>query len=133
MTWFKLSDQFYDHPKVMKAGNAAVGLWVRACTYSAQKEEDGRVPMDMAHLYGTRRDIDRLTASGLWIVQDDHYWVPDFLQFNPSHAELEARRKRETEKKRRQRDSVDRSTAGQFMSRNVSPGDAWGDDPGDSP
>lgn len=92
MTWFKLSDDFYDHPKVMRVGNSAVGLWVRCCTYSANKEFDGRVPMETAHLLGARRDIDRLTAAGLWVPVEDVYWVPNFLKFNPSHDELEAKR-----------------------------------------
>ena len=89
MTWFKLSDKFHDHPKVMRAGNAATGLWVRCCTYSADQRSDGRVPMEVAHTYGARRDIDRLTSAGLWVVVDDEYWVPSFLTYNPSREQLE--------------------------------------------
>jgi hypothetical protein len=91
MTWFKLSDHFYDHPKVMKAGNAPIGLWVRCCTYSANQRSDGRVPMEVAHTYGTTRDIERLTAAGLWVPGDDEYWIPNFLAYNPSRAQLEER------------------------------------------
>jgi hypothetical protein len=92
MTWFKLSDQFYDHPKVMQAGNAAVGLWVRCCTWSSRQLMDGHIPKSTAHHYGTQRDIDRLIQTRLWIVQDDDYWVPDFLEFNPSAAKVLAER-----------------------------------------
>jgi len=136
MTWFKLSDHFYDHPKVMKAGNAPVGLWVRCATYSANFELDGHVPMEIAHQYGTRRDIDTLTSVGLWTPRDGDYYIPDFLEFNPSHEQIELNRKRETEKKRRQRSvgsaSVGRDVNGQFMSRYVSPGDIYRDYPGDT-
>lgn len=92
MTWFKLSDQFYDHPKVMQAGNAAVGLWVRCCTYSANKLLDGRIPAATAHLLGTNRDIDRLVATRLWIPVDGDYWVPDFLEYNPPAVKVLAER-----------------------------------------
>ncbi|STD70923.1 Uncharacterised protein [Corynebacterium ulcerans] len=30
MTWFKVDDGFYDHPKFLDVPNAAVGLWVKA-------------------------------------------------------------------------------------------------------
>lgn len=133
MTWFKLSDQFHSHPKVLKAGNAPIGLWIRCATYSANWELDGRVPMEIAHQYGTRADIDTLTGVGLWIIRDGDYVIPDFLEFNPSHEQIELNRKREAAKKRQQRKNVDRSESnGQFMSRNMSPGDITGDYLGDS-
>ena len=105
MTWFKVTDNFYDHPKVMKAGNSAIGLWIRCCTYSANKEEDGRIPMEIAHTYGTRRDIDRLSATGMWMVLDDEYYVPNFLKYNPSHEQLEAKRADEAKRQQRSRQS----------------------------
>lgn len=92
MTWFRLEDTFYSHPKVMKAGNASVGLWVRCCTYSASYLLDGRVPMDIAHLYGTRRDVERLIDTGLWVIDNGDYLVPDFTQYNPTREEVESER-----------------------------------------
>lgn len=92
VTWFKLSDEFYDHPKVMQAGNAAVGLWVRCCTYSSRHLLDGRIPMATAHLLGDRSQIERLTASGLWVLGDGEYVVPNFLNHQPTRAEVEAER-----------------------------------------
>jgi len=103
VTWFKLSDQFYDHPKVMQAGNSAVGLWARCCSYSASQELDGRIPKAIAHTYGTRRDIERLLRSGLWIDVEGSYWVPDFLDYNPSREALAARRATEAERQNRWR------------------------------
>jgi hypothetical protein len=65
--------------------------------------------METAHLLGARRDIDRLTAAGLWVITDDVYWVPNFLKYNPSQAELEAKRvaalKRQTSWRDRQRNN----------------------------
>jgi hypothetical protein len=92
MTWFKLSDQFYDHPKVMQAGNSAVGLWVRCGTYSAQKLLDGRIPKATAHLFGSKRDVERLLKTGLWIDVEGSYWIPNFLEYNPSAEKVRADR-----------------------------------------
>jgi len=136
MTWFKLTDQFHSNPKVLKAGNAPIGLWVRCATYSANWELDGRVPMEIAHQYGIRSDIDVLTSVRLWIPRDGDYVIPDFLEFNPSHKEIELNREREAAKKRRQRSagtaSVARDSNGQYMSRDMSPGDYPRDYPGES-
>lgn len=55
MTWFKVDDTFYGHPKTLKAGNAAVGLWVKAGAYAAQHLTEGVVPGVVAQLYGTAR------------------------------------------------------------------------------
>ena len=57
MPWFKVDDGFYDHPKVLEAGNAAVGLWLRCATWSARQLTDGHVPAAIARGYGTGREI----------------------------------------------------------------------------
>lgn len=66
MPYFRVDDQFHNHPTVLKAGNAAVGLWVRCGAYSANYLLDGFVPIDVALAYGSRREIDRLIDAGLW-------------------------------------------------------------------
>lgn len=53
MTWFKVDDTAYGHPKVLKAGNAALGLWVKGGAYAAQHLTEGTVPGVVAQLYGT--------------------------------------------------------------------------------
>ena len=105
MTWFKLSDRFHQHKKVIAAGNSAVGLWVRCCTWSAGEEEDGKVPKHVAHTLGTRQDIDRLLKAGLWIEVDDYYWTPNFLKHNPSHEQNEARRVADAKRQQLGRDN----------------------------
>jgi hypothetical protein len=47
MTWFKIDDSFYDHPKVFDAPDCAVALWTRAGTWSARNLTDGFVPTGM--------------------------------------------------------------------------------------
>jgi hypothetical protein len=88
VTWFKLSDHFYDHPKVMAAGNSAVGLWSRCASYTAKHELDGRIPRSVAHTWGSRKDISRLLETGLWIECEESYWMPNFLEYNPSAEKI---------------------------------------------
>lgn len=95
MTWFKLDDAFGNHPKVRRAGNAAVGLWVRCATYSAQYELDGKVPAELAEHYGSTEEIDALIETRLWVMNGAGFIIPDFLEFNPSAEEAkEIRAKR---------------------------------------
>src|SRR5260370_42609765 len=52
MPWFRLDEGFHSHPKVLKAGNEATGLYVRCGTYAAEHLTDGHIPGHIAVLYG---------------------------------------------------------------------------------
>lgn len=121
MPWFRIDDTFADHPKVIAAGNAAVGLWVRCGTYSSRFLTDGLVPGQVVRQYGNGREVERLVASRLWVPADGGYLMPDFLDYNPSAEQVKLERKRAAERQRRARAKgyaeVDRGTNGQFMSR----------------
>ncbi|MGA5819703.1 mucin-2 [Kitasatospora sp. NPDC094028] len=66
MPWFKIDDKAHSHPKWLKAGNAAIGLFVRAGSYSAQHLTEGIVPAAVAQLYGTTPQAAKLVKVGLW-------------------------------------------------------------------
>jgi len=66
MPWFKIDDSSHSHPKFVRAGNAALGLWVRCGAYSAQHLTEGQVPGDVARYYGTAPQIAKLVKVGLW-------------------------------------------------------------------
>lgn len=106
MPWFRLEDSFYNHPKVNRAGNAAIGLWVRCGTYSAQYLTDGRIPEDIARLYGRTRDIEALIAARMWEPNGDGFLIPDYLQYNPSKKQVleerAAARQRQAKRRRTQ-------------------------------
>lgn len=73
MSWFKVDDTLAFHAKVVAAGNAAMGLWVRAGSWSMQQLTDGRIPAHMAQTLGSRAEIRRLLDVGLWETADDGY------------------------------------------------------------
>jgi hypothetical protein len=111
MPWFRLEDNFHQHPKVARAGNTAVGLWVRCGTYSAAYLTDGHVPAETARLYGRQREIDTLVEVGLWIPDTNGggYLIRDFLDYNPSAEQVLADRAAARERQRRAREAARRS------------------------
>lgn len=121
MPWFRLEDSFHAHPKVKRAGNAAVGLWIRCATYSAQYETDGLIPPEVytgRDGYGTTREVEALIAARLWVVTDGGMLMPDYLDYNPSKADNDQRRKVDAERKRRGHDAVKHDpVTGQWTSR----------------
>ena len=103
MAWFRLDDSFYSNPKVMAAGNAAVGLWVRCAAWSAAHLTDGEIPVDVAHSFGTRKDVNSVTTARLWVLVDDRFVIPDWLDYQLSSVEVKERRRRDAERKRNER------------------------------
>ena len=48
MSWFKVDDQLAFNAKIVAAGNEAMGLWVRAGSWSAAQLTNGFIPEHMA-------------------------------------------------------------------------------------
>lgn len=66
MPWFRVDDTLAFHGKTVAAGNAAMGLWVRAGAWSMHTLSDGFVPDLVAKQLGNKTQADRLVAAGLW-------------------------------------------------------------------
>lgn len=74
MTWFKVDDGFYDHPKFQDVPNAAVGLWVKAGAWCAKHNTYGYLTKKRARsLGGTKGQIRALVDAGVWIATGDGY------------------------------------------------------------
>jgi hypothetical protein len=95
MSWFKVDDGFFMHPKVVAAGNAAIGLWIRCGAYSAHQLTDGFIPRDVAYMLGSRALCIKLVEAGLWKPGLGGWQMHDFHDYQPSGDEVrELRRKR---------------------------------------
>ncbi|MFJ6380106.1 hypothetical protein ACIQI7_08910 [Kitasatospora sp. NPDC092039] len=114
MPWFAVGDNTDDHPKILAAGNAAVGLWVRCGAYASAHLTDGVIPAAVAAKNGTVTQINKLVASGLWHEaghacarcpqpRRGDYVMHGYLDANPSRRQVQERRRRAAEKKRQQR------------------------------
>lgn len=117
MTWFKVDDTAYGHPKMLKAGNAALGLWMRCGAYAAQHLTEGTIPGVVAQLYGTAPQVRKLTAAGLWHPHghdcarcpqpaSGDYVMHDFLIYNPTKAHTLAERAAAADRQQRAREKA---------------------------
>lgn len=108
MTWARLDDSFYDHPKVLRLWSrcpAAIALHVRAMSWCAKHEQDGRLPKEVVEAISpvqSDRDeqIAALTDEGAWHKTEEDFVIHDFLDYNPSRQEIGDRKERDRERKR---------------------------------
>lgn len=89
MAWFKVDDQAAFNPKVMRAGNAAFGAWVRMGAYCNAQRTDGFVTEDTATLIASRRELDAAITAGMLHAVEGGYQIHDYLKYQPSKAEIE--------------------------------------------
>lgn len=94
VTWFRVDDTLAFHRKALAAGNAAMGLWVRAGSWCAQQLSDGFIPADIALTIGTEYQASALVKAGLWDVVEGgyefHEWTEEGRQ--PTREDVLARR-----------------------------------------
>ncbi|WHM36292.1 mucin-2 [Streptomyces sp. BPTC-684] len=122
MSWFKVDDTAHAHPKLLRAGNAALGLWMRAGAYAAQHLTEGAIPGVVAQLYGTAPQVRKLITAGLWHEHGHKcprcpqppagdYVMHDYLIYNPTRARVEDERAKAAgrQKRARERASEQRS------------------------
>ena len=97
--WTRLSDDFFAHPKVVRAGRDARDLYLVALTHCNRHLTDGFVGVEYLRRLTAEAEIDdgaacagRLVEVGLWEPGDGGWMVHDFLDYNPNRAEVEAKR-----------------------------------------
>ncbi len=97
VAWAKLDDGLTFHGKVIEAGNAAMGVWVRGLAWSAYYLTDGFVPNKVARLVAgeSRGALKALVCSRLWLECPGGYRIHDYLKYNPSKAEVLEKREKD--------------------------------------
>lgn len=111
MTWARLDDSFYDHPKTVQAWDTnpvAVGLHARALSYIAKHEIDGKLPENVVRMWmpdqrDRARAVKTLIELDIWHENGAGYIVHDYLDYNPSRADLTARRESDRSRKAAER------------------------------
>lgn len=110
MPWFKVDDGFAFHPKAIEAGNAALGLWVRAGAWCGANLTDGALPRHMIGTLGAQaRDARRLVTVGLWVETETGYQFHEWEKMQPTKADVEAER---AENRKRQKAFRDKKRNG---------------------
>lgn len=112
MTWFKVDDTFYAHPKVvaLEAGPCcyeAISLWVLAGSWSAGQLTDGEIPSSLVRKLGFKpRVAQELIRVGLWRETDHGYAFHEWSNYQPTREEVENRRHATKERVSRHRNGV---------------------------
>jgi hypothetical protein len=104
LPWFKVDDTLAFHTKTVMAGNAAMGLWVRAGSWSMQTLSDGFIPNAIALQLGTPSQAKRLTEVGLWDKQRGGYVFHEWDHRQPSKAQVHADRAATADRQRKARE-----------------------------
>jgi hypothetical protein len=125
MTWVKIDDGYYEHPKLALAGPLAELLWIRGLAYCNRNLTDGFIPYAVARTLvswrflspfdeqpdGARKIFDVAIASGmggedvdcdllfpylvnagLWEQVPGGFAIHDYLDHQPSKADVERER-----------------------------------------
>lgn len=106
MAWSRFDENYCVHPKVVRAGNAAVGLHVRAVTWSNMNATNGFVPRDIcANMFADSDEqlSQNLVEVGLFEAVDGGYMIHDFLHYNPSAKQVKRDRQKARIRMRRVR------------------------------
>lgn len=88
MTWFKVDDGFWSHPKTATLSDAAVTLWVRGGSYCCQHLTDGFVARGALRFLGAEAGADELVEASLWDVKDSGWEFHDWAQYQPSRESV---------------------------------------------
>jgi hypothetical protein len=110
VAYARLPDTFPFQGAVVSAGNAAVGALARLMAWSACEGSDGFVPVAMAEMIATRKELHALEANGLIehvatgefrnvghrvnnkadaeaFMPGEGYWIVEYLRWNVTAAE----------------------------------------------
>lgn len=108
MPWARLDDGFWSHPKTMRLADVAPEagfLHIRAISYSTRHMTDGFLSDSaltalMPDASERARATEVLVEEGVWYRDGDKgYVIHDFLDWNPSRAQIMEKRLRDRERK----------------------------------
>jgi hypothetical protein len=90
--WVKLDDRFTDNAKIARLSDKAFRVYVHALCYSAGALTDGLVPWSKAKSWASVKTIGEMTAAGLWTEVKLGYQIHDFLEYQQSREQVDAKR-----------------------------------------
>lgn len=117
MAWLRIDDRVRTHPKIANAGPAAAWLWFCGVCYCREHLTDGFIPKAVVgslamNLSSPFRHAARLVEVRLWEDAEGGYQVHDFLDWNPSRADVQNARTSEADRKRTERHVSGRTNSG---------------------
>lgn len=106
MAWFKVDDGLHSSKKFLSIPKrtrfAAIGLWTIAGSWCADQLTDGHVPDYMIREWGPPPSAaEALVDAGFWERETDGYAFRNWLEYQPSRADVDADRDASRERMRR--------------------------------
>ncbi len=112
--WVRIDDDLIDHSKVLRAGERlgrygvarVLATFMEGLTYSARKLTDGALPVFVVRQFKVDPrplDVAAVLAADdvrLWEPTEDGYQVHNYHNYNPTAADVKAKRARDRERKR---------------------------------
>lgn len=110
MTWVKLDDGFFLHPKALAAGRDGRDLYLAGLCWSAGQETDGLIPAHalaliamVAGVADADQAASRLVEVGLWITDPDGWRIRGYGDWQTTRADRDAWRAKERARKQTSR------------------------------
>src|SRR3990170_7480618 len=113
MPWIRVDDHYDEHPKFARAGPLGMAMWLAGLAYCNRNLTDGFIPWTIArtlmswdyldatgptHIYVDSGNVTceyvtgLLLDVGLWDEVDGGYRVHDYVDFQPTKAQVRAER-----------------------------------------
>ena len=104
VSWTKLDDQFFTHPKVIDLPKDAKLLYLSALTYCAGQLTDGIVTAGALRVIAATVDVSRddaatLVDAGLWEICENGWQVHDYHEYNPAATKVKEHKQDVTQKR----------------------------------
>ena len=117
MTWLRLEDTLPTNAKVLRCSTTARYLYVVGLCHAGNNRTDGHleaavVPLLFGLSMAGPEHVDELIENGLWHAFEDGYGINDYLEYQTSRAEIEAKLRKDAERKRNARRRRDVRTDG---------------------
>jgi len=105
VSWFKVDDGLWGHPKWLATPPTARALWVTAGSWCADQLTDGVIPTHVLPIVGGKpKDAAALVAVGLWDRIDEGWVFHDWPAFQPSRESVLADRAAAKDRQRKARE-----------------------------
>lgn len=102
MSFVRLDDRIAFHPKVIAAGDEAIGLWVRMIAYACAHYTDGFISDEQLRNFPAKKaTVERLLRARLLDRVRGGVTIHDFHDWNQSSEQQRARQAELVEKRRR--------------------------------
>lgn len=108
MSWVKVDDHMPRHPKFLGLDRDRLvcqGVWLDGMCYASAYLTDGFVPA-AALEKGSERYAERLVVAGLWDRVEGGYRIHDYLDYQPTKAQVTESRRKNAERQSRLRNGA---------------------------